>query len=261
MESVKMYLVKADRTANEELDLRKSPLSTLNIYAVYREVNEEITHYQTLYNFQGYESFRGFITNNLSMMDSSLLINPSLFRNFSNDIIKKEKWDKFKKICKKHFTIVDITGIDLSQHLNTLSTLTEELKNNIKEKDELLSTFKTIPFTTKSGKYKKIDYKNKLFLPYDGGAYLSDDRTYLIAVKGKGYGDRFEKLTESIKYYRIYDIMEPKRDVYYTRDKGKILNLGKKGVPKVMDAFLKIEESMDTIKKKSIEILKNLLSN
>jgi hypothetical protein len=258
MKNVKMYLIKADRTATEELDLRKSPLSNPNIYMVYREVNEEVTHYETLHTFQGYETFRAFITQKL--LGERLIENGTNGRVFSNNIIKKEKWEKFKKMCKKHFAIVDITGIDLSQHINTLSVLTEELKSDIVRKDELLSTFKTIPFTTKSGKYKKIDYKNKLFLPYDGGAYLSDDRTYLIAVKRKGYGDRFEKLTEPTRYYGIYGIMEPERDAYYTRDKGKILNLGKKGVPQVMDVFLKIEESMDNIKKTSITILKGLLS-
>jgi len=258
MKNEKMYLIKADRTATDELDLRKSPLSNPNIYMVYREVNEEVTHYQTLHTFQGYETFRAFITQKL--LGERLIENGTNGRIFSNNTIKKEKWDKFKKMCKKHFTIVDITGIDLSNHIHTLSALTEELKSDIVRKDELLSTFKTIPFTTKSGKYKKINYKNKLFLPYDGGVYLSDERTYLIAIKRKGYGDRFEKLTEPTRYYGIYNIMEPERDAYYTRDKGKILNLGKKGVPQVMDAFLKIEESMDNIKKTSITILKDLLS-
>ena len=39
----------------------------------------------------------------------------------------------------------------------------------------------------------------------------------------------------------------------------KILNLGKKGVPQVMDAFLKIEENITNIKKTSIKMLEDLL--
>ena len=257
MKNVKMYLIKADRTASSELDLRKSPLSKPNEYMVYKEVDGEVTHYRSLYEFQEYSDFRTFITRNL--LGEGLSTNDKVGRMFSCNIIKKEKWDKFKKMCKKHFTIVDITGIDLSQHINTLSVLTEELKKDIKMKDELLSTFKPIPFTTNSGKYRKINYRNKLFLPYDGGAYLSDENTYLIAQKGKGFGDRFKKLDNPVTYYGIYNIMEPERDGYCTRNKGKILNLGKKGVPQVMDDFLKIEENITNIKKTSIKMLEDLL--
>ena len=248
---MKMYLAYADRSARSQLDLRKNKKWESNTFSLYKVENGSVIELKEIL-YPGAGDYMRFLTSHIKGED--LERNEKGYRGFfSPSVVTDKQWGKFYRLCKKHFAIVDITGMDFSRISLIMEQMREKMKQAREDLRRLLDTFPSVEFIKNKGGIRRINFENKLFLPVSGKVYLSDHNTHIIAKSGDLFNKHFRKLDEPITFYSLYEIMSGDR--YDRMSEGKILKLGKKNVPKVMNSFLEIVE----MKKSTSAIAKNYL--
>ena len=252
----KILMFKADRNLDDELDLRKKPLTNNKGYHFYKVVDGTPVAYLDLPSYYLKDVDR--VINRLNEGNFSIEIKQGITRlseyyTFRIDDIEKT-WRKYNKL----FDGIDITYLDYDDILKQIEKIKAQRDDINDQATDLIKSCREIDHLTKKGRIRKINCKNKLFIDDKGSISISDDRTYIIARRERRYGEiqKFRLLKDPITFYSI-DHMVISGDSF-SRDQGEVYNLGKKKRQHLIELYSQEQKIRDRIIEIGVEFIESI---